>query len=91
MKRAVVTVLGTDRVGIIAGVTSTLSSFEINVLDITQTIMQDSVFVMSALVDLERCNATFHEVKERLNELGESLGVSIRIQREEVFLSLIHI
>ena len=85
MVRAVVTVMGSDRPGIIAAVTSEVASMNINVLDITQTIMQDKLFVMCAQVDLNQCEVGFHVVKERLEQLGEKLGLSIRIQRAEVF------
>ncbi len=85
MQKAIVTVLGNDRTGIIAGVTTKLSEAGINVLDITQTIMQDNIFVMLMLVDIEKATVSFHEVKELLQLLGETLRVSIRIQREEIF------
>lgn len=85
MQKAIVTVLGNDRTGIIAGVTTKLSEAGINVLDITQTIMQDNIFVMLMLVDMEKATVSFHEAIEKLNLLGEALHVSIRIQREEIF------
>lgn len=81
---AIVTVVGKDRVGIIAGVCVCLSELNVNVLDISQTIL-DGMFTMMMLVDLEGANADFPAVAARLNETGESLGVSIRIQREDVF------
>lgn len=85
MTKAIVTVLGSDRVGIIAAVTKTLSQLDVNILDITQTIMTDNIFVMLALVDLTASTAAFPEIKESLDQLGKELGVSIRIQREEIF------
>ena len=88
MKRAIVTVVGDDRVGIIAAVSALLSQNNINILDITQTIMKEEVFVMLALVDIAGANVPFHEVREGLSELGQSMGLSIRIQREDIFNSM---
>lgn len=80
--RAVITVLGDDRPGIVAAVAGALSEREANILDISQTILQ-GVFTMTMLVDLAK--ADFSELKGRLDELAESLGVQILMQREEVF------
>jgi len=85
MKRAVVTVIGADRVGIIAAVSTRLSELTINILDITQTIMNTDVFVMIMLVDIAGAKDSFHEISENLKQLGESQGVSIRIQSAEIF------
>lgn len=85
MNRAIVTVLGKDRVGIIATVSARLSELSINILDITQTVMGDDIFVMLMLVDMERANGSFHDVKENLAALGERQNISIRIQSEEIF------
>lgn len=85
MNRAIVTVLGRDRVGIIASVSNRLSELSINILDITQTVMEDNIFVMLMLVDLSEAALSFHEVKENLRLLGEAQHVSIRIQSEEIF------
>lgn len=85
MNRAIVTVLGRDRVGIIASVSNRLSELSINILDITQTIMDEDIFVMLMLVDLSEAKSSFHEVKEHLLLLGEAQHVSVRIQSEEIF------
>ena len=85
MNRAIVTVLGRDRVGIIASVSNRLSELSINILDITQTIMDEDIFVMLMLVDLSEAKSSFHEVKETLRLLGEAQHVSVRIQSEEIF------
>lgn len=85
MNRAIVTVLGRDRVGIIASVSSRLSALGINILDITQTVMDETIFVMLMLADLSGTTLSFHEIKEDLRALGEEQGVSIRIQSEEIF------
>ena len=80
--RAVITVLGSDRPGIVAAVAGALSEREANILDISQTILQ-GIFTMTMLIDLGQ--ADFSELKARLDELAESLGVQIVLQREEVF------
>ena len=82
--RAVVTVVGKDRVGIIADVCTSLASFQVNVLDISQTVMQN-MFTMNMLVDVKDANVEYPEIVDSLNEEGERLGVSIRIQREDIF------
>ncbi len=80
--RAVITVLGSDRPGIVAAVAGALSEREANILDISQTILQ-GIFTMTMLVDL--ASADFSELKACLEELSEGLGVQITMQREEVF------
>lgn len=80
--RAIITVLGSDRPGIVAAVTGALSEREANILDISQTILQ-GIFTMTMLVNLE--TAEFSELKGTLDALAERLGVQITLQREEVF------
>ena len=80
--RAIITVLGSDRPGIVAAGAGALSERSANILDISQTILQ-GIFTMTMLVDLG--GAGFSELKERLEELSGSLGVQIMMQREEVF------
>ncbi len=85
--KAIVTVMGVDKKGIIAGVSTMLSDFNINILDINQTIMQN-IFTMVMLVDIKESTADFKAVSEALSELGEKLGVEIRIQHEDIFNSM---
>ena len=80
--RAIITVLGADRPGIVAAVAGALSEREANILDISQTILQ-GIFTMTMLTDLG--SADFSELKSTLDGLSESLGVQIMMQREEVF------
>ena len=80
--RAVITVLGGDRPGIVAAVAGALSERDANILDISQTILQ-GIFTMTMLVDLAQAN--FAELKVCLDKLSEGLGVQIMMQREEVF------
>ena len=82
--KAIVTVVGKDQVGIIAGVCNTLADNRINVLDISQTIME-GYFTMMMVVDLAECKAPFDVLRTSLKEYGESRGLSIRIQREDIF------
>jgi ACT domain-containing protein len=85
--RAVITVLGCDRVGIIAAVTALLAESNTNILDISQTIMSD-IFNMIMIVDLSSCSIDYQELQKRLTEKGKGLGVEIRIQREELFRNM---
>ena len=81
---AIVTVIGKDRVGIIAAVCIKLAGLNINVLDISQTIMQGN-FTMIMAVDVSQATASFAEIRDALAELGKEMELSIRIQREEIF------
>ena len=85
--RAIITVIGKDKVGIIAAVTAILAKTGSNILDINQTVMQD-FFTMITLVDIENLKISFAELKEQLNKLGEEMELSIRIQREEIFSAM---
>ena len=82
--RAIVTVIGKDRVGIIASVTNLLSSYGVNVLDISQTVLQE-YFTMIMLVDASACTVPFAELARALDAEGQASGLQIRAQREDVF------
>ena len=82
--RAIITVLGSDRAGIVAAVTGALADHDANILDISQTILQ-GIFTMTMLVDLASTNVGFSELQDQLSELSGRLGVQITLQREEVF------
>lgn len=82
--KAIVTVVGKDQVGIIAGVCNTLADHNINVLDIIQTIME-GFFTMMMVVDLALCAESFANLQNVLKTFGEGRGLSIRIQREDIF------
>lgn len=85
MKKAIITVVGKDSVGIIAGVCTYLAESRINILDITQTIVQ-GYFNMMMIVDIEAMTRDFAVVADDLDKLGrEKLGVKVLIQREEIF------
>ena len=81
--RAIVTVIGQDRTGIVAGVSTRLTELDVNIVDISQTIM-DGFFTMNMVVEIEATEA-FPEVKSNLEALGESLKVDIKIMNEAIF------
>ena len=87
MKKTIITVVGKDRVGIIAGVCTYLAENQINILDITQTIVK-GFFNMMMVVDVENITKSFGEVAQELEQVGEEIGVSVKIQREEIFLKM---
>ncbi|MDI3280450.1 MAG: ACT domain-containing protein [Bacillota bacterium] len=82
--RIVVTVIGRDRVGIIARITSVLAGYQVNILDINQTLFRD-LFAMNMVADISRATASFAQLKRSLEEAGAELGVKVYAQREEVF------
>jgi ACT domain-containing protein len=82
--RGIITVIGKDRVGIIAAVSNILMEANINILDITQTTLQN-IFTMIMLVDLTSPTITFDQLSKKLNDKGEEMGLSIRVQREDIF------
>ena len=82
--KAIVTVIGKDRVGIIALVSRLLAERGVNVLDISQTVLQD-YFTMIMLVDASGCTVPFASLASELAAEGESRGLQIRIQREDIF------
>lgn len=84
MRKCVITVVGKDTVGIIAKVCTYLAETDINVLDISQTIV-DGYFNMMAIVDVTNSKKEIATVSKELEELGISVGVMIHCQREEIF------
>ena len=82
--KAIVTVVGKDQVGIIAAVCVKLAQYNVNVLDISQTVMQ-GYFTMMMVVDLSLCDAAFDQLSRSMKDYGESRALSIRIQREDIF------
>ncbi|KNY28402.1 ACT domain-containing protein [Pseudobacteroides cellulosolvens] len=85
--RAIVTVIGKDRVGIIAGISNVLADNNVNILDINQTTLQD-VFTMIMLVDISGLAIDFTKLADKLEKKGEELGLSVRIQHEDIFNSM---
>ena len=85
--KAIVTVIGKDRIGIIAQVSNILAKNMVNILDISQTILQEN-FTMIMLVDLSKMKISFSELSKKLDEKGKTLGLQIKVQREEVFKAM---
>lgn len=82
--KGIITVVGKDKVGIIAKVCTLLSEKGVNILDISQTILQ-GYFNMMMIVDVSKCSIHFNELVDELSELGKILEVDIRLQNEEIF------
>jgi ACT domain-containing protein len=82
--RVIVTVIGQDRVGIIASVAGLLAEANANILDISQTLLQE-MFTMIMMVDVSQARVEFDELKRRLRDLGTQLGLAIDAQHEDVF------
>ncbi len=87
MKKTINTVVGKDTVGIIAKVCTYLAENKINILDISQTIVDD-YFNMMMIADMSQSVKSVSEVSDNLDKLGEEIGVIIRCQREEIFNSM---
>lgn len=85
--RAIITVIGSDKVGIIARVSTLLAEHQVNILDISQTTMQE-YFTMIMLVDLTAMTASFSDLEGRLEETGKAMDLSIQMQREDIFQSM---
>ena len=85
--KAILTVIGRDKVGIIAGISTELLKLNINILDVNQTIM-DQYFTMIMMLDLKESSSSFDMMKSSLVSKGEELGVEVKIQREEIFNSM---
>lgn len=84
MKKAIITVVGKDTVGILAKTCTYLAAAKINILDISQTVIQD-YFNMMMIVDVSKCGKPFEDVAADLGELGLKMGLKIRCQKSEIF------
>ena len=82
--KASVTVVGKDQVGIIAAVCVKLAEYNVNVLDISQTVMQ-GYFTMMMVVDVSNCNVPLAQLCENMEEAGKEKNLSIRVQRQDIF------
>ena len=82
--RVIVTVIGEDKVGIIANVSTLLAEANANIVDISQTTLRE-FFTMIMLVDMEKATVPFDELKRRLNAKGEAMGLRIDAQHEDIF------
>ena len=82
--KAIVTVVGKDTVGIIASVCVELAKYNVNVLDISQTVMQ-GYFTMMMVVEVSDCTLPLAELCKAMDAKGQEMGISIRVQREDIF------
>ena len=87
MKKTIITVVGKDTVGIIAKVCTYLASNRVNILDISQTIIQD-YFNMMMIVDTSQSQKEFDVISDELGQIGMEIGVIIKCQREDIFNSM---
>ena len=87
MNKAIITVVGQDTVGIIARVCTYLSDHKVNVLDISQTIVQD-FFNMMMIVDTNDATKPFGELADELEQIGDEIGVKVKCQREDIFTKM---
>ncbi|MBE7057195.1 MAG: ACT domain-containing protein [Ruminococcaceae bacterium] len=87
MDKAVLTVVGKDKVGIIAAVSNALAEKNVNILDLSQTIMEN-IFTMIVLVDVASATEPFHKLAEEMKLLGDSMQLKIQLQHESIFDSM---
>ena len=85
--RAVITVIGRDMVGILARVSSQCAAHRINVLEVTQSILQD-MFAMIMMIDISGCTVPFSALTDEFEALGDRLGLKIHVMHEDVFNSM---
>ena len=84
MEQVVITVTGRDKTGIVASIATALAEYNVNILDIRQSIMED-LFTMIMLADISKSNKDFESLEKKLNEIGEKIGVKIIVQHENIF------
>lgn len=87
MNKAIVTVVGQDKVGLIAKVSTTLMNHNVNILDLAQNVLEQ-IFTMTMIVDISQLASGFEALSDELGELSEQLNVEIRLQREEIFTAM---
>jgi ACT domain-containing protein len=85
--RAIVTIIGSDRVGIIAGIANVIAEANVNILDISQSVIRE-FFTMIMMVDLSAATVSFETLADNLARKGKNLGVKVEIQREEIFKAM---
>lgn len=86
--KAVLTVMGEDKPGIVARISTRLYEYNSNILDVTQTVMQGEIFTMIMVVDLDNINVSFPEFKAGLEACAQEIGMELSMQREEIFHSM---
>lgn len=85
--RAVITVVGNDMVGILAKVATICSEHNANVMEVTQSVLQD-VFAMIMLIDISKINIDFASISGKLSEAGEGMGLQVHVMHEDIFNSM---
>lgn len=85
--RGIITVVGKDMVGILAKVSGVCSENNANVIEVSQSILQD-MFCMIMLVDFENCSVTFNEFSDKVTKIGEEMSLSIHVMHEDIFNSM---
>ncbi len=88
--RAIITVIGKDDVGILAKVSSNCAEYNANVIEVTQSVLQD-MFAMIMLVDISKLSIPFAQLSDKMSELGKAMGLSITAMHEDVFNCMHHI
>ena len=83
--KAIVTVLGADKPGIIANISQVLYKANANIIDLSQTVMSGEIFVMNMQVDLTNASMPFDKLGQELNDCGKNMGLDVRLQRQEIF------
>lgn len=87
MKKTVISVIGKDTVGITAKVSAVCAQCNVNIVDITQSVLQD-MFVMVMLTEISELNCSFSDFSEKMKQLGSQLGLEIRVMHEDIFNSM---
>ena len=85
--KAVVAVIGKDTVGILAKISAICAEYNANVMDVTQTIMQD-LFAMTMLIDISSCNAEYSVLADKLKKTGDEMGLQVHVMHEDIFNSM---
>lgn len=85
--KAVVSVIGKDTVGILAKVSTKCAEFDVNIDDVTQTVMQD-IFTMIMMIDATNCNVGFDVFSLEMKKLGKDMGMKIEVMHEDIFNSM---
>lgn len=88
--KAIITVVGRDTVGILAKVSTTCAEHKANIIDVTQSVMQD-LFTMVMLADISDLEGDFSDLQNALYSLGDSIGMKIHVMHEDIFNSMHHI
>lgn len=87
MDKVIITVVGEDKIGIMAKICNVLSDVRVNVLDVSQSIL-DGYFNMIMMADVDKCTLSHKELQDRLTKVGDEVGVQIKAQREQIFKSM---